>query len=269
LLKKPEDSPASDALPQLSPEELEPVLSQVLDHTIYLAKHAFQHVTLRTNGPQRFCIAPLVIKSMHKAHAINVLVKENLIEEAEIVLRILIEVSFVVVALAKDRTFVSQYARSAYVQKKRELQSWLRGDRELPTPILSIDQARELEAQLVKLSEAIKKLDAKPISIREYAERSGLLAIYFINYSRLSSSVHSGPEDIERFMKKDADRKLLSIGPPDPGRPDVLLWVAIETMTRILKAASDVFGLSIIGLNKVENFYRGMSTLMLTEMKII
>ncbi|MEY2536361.1 MAG: hypothetical protein QOG67_101 [Verrucomicrobiota bacterium] len=245
------------------------MLSQVLDHTIYLAKHAFQHVTVKTNGAQRFCIAPLVIKAMHKAHAINILAREKLIEEAEIVLRILIEVSFVVGALAKERTFVSQYARSAYVQKKRELQSLLRGTAEMPTPILTADQVGKLKAQLTKLDESIHKLGAKPISIREYAEKSGMLAIYFINYSRLSSSVHSGPEDIDRFIKNDADRKLLSIGPPDPGRPDVLLWVAIETMIRILKAASDIFGLSIIGLNKVEDVYRGMSALMLTEMKII
>ncbi len=108
-------------------EELEAVLTQTLDHTIYLAKHAFKHVTLTNQGPQRFCIAPLVIKAMHKAHALNVLVKEGLIEEAETILRILIEVSFVVCVIAKDHKFVSQYARSAYVQKRRELQNIYRG----------------------------------------------------------------------------------------------------------------------------------------------
>src|SRR5213595_3401691 len=107
----------------LPTEEMESVLSQTLDHTIYLAKHAFRHVTIGIQGPQRFCIAPLMIKAMHKAHALNVLVKERLMEEAEIILRILIEVSFVVGAIAKDRKFVSRYARSAYVQKRRELQN--------------------------------------------------------------------------------------------------------------------------------------------------
>jgi hypothetical protein len=256
-------------IPPLSAEELEAVLTQTLDHTIYLAKHAFKHATLARHGPQRFCITPLVIKAMHKAHALNVLVKERLMEEAETILRILIEVSFVVGAIAKDHKFVSQYARSAYVQKRRELQNMLLGNRELPSPILTEDQVRQLDEQLVNLGDEIKKLNAKTISIKEYAKKSGLLAIYFINYSRLSSSVHSGPEDLERFMKKDAQRKLLSIGPPDPVRPDVLLWVGIETMVRILKAASDTFELCIIGLDKVEDFYRGMSGLMMTEMKII
>ncbi len=128
---------------------------------------------------------------------------------------------------------------------------------------------RQLGEQIINLGGQIEKLNAKAISIKEYAEKSGLLAIYYINYSRLSSSVHSGPEDLERFMKKDAQRKLLAIGPPDPGRPDVLLWVGIETMVRILKAASETFGLCIIGLDKVEGFYRGMSALMMREMKII
>jgi hypothetical protein len=254
---------------KLSPEELEAALTQTLDHTIYLAKHAFRHVTLANRGPQRFCIAPLVIKAMHKAHALNVLVKERLIEEAETILRILIEVSFVVGAIAKDHKFVSQYARSAYVQKKRELRNMILGNRELPSPILTHDQVQRVGEQIIKLEGEIKKLSAKAISIKEYAQKAELLAIYFINYSRLSSGVHSGPEDLERFMKKDAQRKLLSIGAPDPGRPDVLLWVGIETMVRILKAASDIFGLCIIGLDKVEDVYRGMSALMMTEMKII
>ncbi len=259
----------SDSAALLSAEEREKHLSKVLDHTIYLAKGAFQHAALLTNTAQRFCIAPLVIKSLHKAHALNLLVKERLVEEAETILRILIEVSFVIGALMKDRTFVAQYARSAYVQKRRELHNWVLGNQQLPMPILKPDQVRELEEQIERLTTIIKEHKIKAISIKEYAEKCGLLAIYFINYSRLSSSVHSGPLDIDKFMKKNAEERLLSIGPPDPGRPDVLLWVGVETMVRILKSASAVFGLCIIGLDQVEETYRGMSAMMMTEVKII
>lgn len=259
----------SDSQLEWTPEECESHLGKVLDHTIYLAKGAFQHGTVATNTGQRLCVAPLVIKALHKAHALNLLVKERLIEEAETILRILIEVSFVIGALTKDQTFVSQYARSAYVQKRRELQSYLLGNQELPKPILNPNQVRELEEQIERFAAIIKEHKIKAISIKEYAEKCGLLAIYFINYSRLSSSVHSGPVDIDKFMKKNAEQKLLSIGPPDPGRPDVLLWVGVETMVRILKSASEVFGLCIIGLDQVEEIYRGMSAMMMTEMKVI
>lgn len=258
---------AQSVIPGLTCEQLEELLRQTLDHTIYLAKNGFKHCSPTT--AQRLCIAPLVIKALHKAHGLNVLVKEKLMEEAETILRILIEVSFVIGAISKDKEFIREYARSAYVQKRRELQNWLSGNKLLPAPILTTGQVDELEEQVAKLTDAIKTLGARPISIREYAEKSGLLAVYLINYSRLSSSVHSGPVDLERFMKKDAERKLLSIGPPDPGRPDVLLWVGIETMVRILKAASEVFGLCIVGLDEVENIYRGMSSALMTEVKII
>lgn|GEM_PF-5237111 len=127
----------------------------------------------------------------------------------------------------------------------------------------------QLETQIRTLTAQIQKLGAKSISIKEYAEKAGQLAIYFINYSRLSSSVHSGPEDLERFMKKDSDRKLIAIAPPDPGRPDVVLWVGIETMVRILDSASAIFGLCILGVDRVRQFYAGMSALMMEEMKII
>jgi hypothetical protein len=251
----------------LSKEELERTLAETLDHTIYLSKNAFKHVTL--SSPQRFCTAPLLIKAMHKTHALNVLVRERLIEEAETILRILIEISFIVSAIAKDPSFVRQYARAAVVQKKRELQNWIAGNRTLPIPILSPDQVQQLEQQIRKFEEQIKKHQVKTISIKEYAEKAGQLGIYFINYSRLSSSVHSGALDLERFMKKDPDRKLLSIGPPDPGRPDVLLWVGIETMVRLMDSASAIFGLCVVGLDKVRSFYQGMSALMMEEVKII
>jgi len=74
---------------------------------------------------------------------------------------------------------------------------------------------------------------------------------------------------LERFMKKDSDRKLVAIGPPDPGHPDVVLWVGIETIVRILDSASAIFGLCILGIEKVRQFYAGMSALMMEEMKII
>ena len=251
----------------LSQQELEKALAETLDHTIYLAKHGFRHAAVSSG--QRFCTAPLLIRAAHKAHALNVLVKERLMEEAETILRILIEVSFVITAISKEPPFVRRYTASAYIQKKRELQNWLAGNRALPRPILKADQVEQLETQIRTLTAQIEKLGAKSISIKEYAEKAGQLAIYFINYSRLSSSVHSGPEDLERFMKKDSDRKLVAIGPPDPGRPDVVLWVGIETMVRILDSACAIFGLCILGVDKVRQFYAAMSALMMEEMKII
>jgi len=99
----------------LSQQQLEKALAETLDHTIYLAKHGFRHVAVSSG--QRFCTAPLLIRAAHKAHALNVLVKERLMEEAETILRILIEVSFVIAAISKESAFVRRYAASAYVQK--------------------------------------------------------------------------------------------------------------------------------------------------------
>jgi uncharacterized protein DUF5677 len=253
----------------MTDEELERLLAEVLDHTIYLAKGAFQHVAITHSARQRFCVAPLVVKALHKAHALNLLVKERLMEEAETILRILIEVSFVIGAIARDAEFVPVYARAAFVQKRRELQQFVLGNRELPRPILTPEQVEDLEKRVAELALIIKRIGARSISTKEYAERAGLLALYHINYSRLSASVHSGPEDIDRFIKKDAERNLLAIGAPDVGRPDVILWVGIESMVRVLHLASGVFELCILGLAEVDAVYRGMSSAMFTEMKII
>ena len=101
--------------------ELEDILSKTLDHTIYLSKTYLNNQSIGPTDAQKFCVAPLLIRSCHKAHSINVLVKERLIEEAETMLRILIEVNFVVGALCKESDFTREYGRSAWAQKRPNL----------------------------------------------------------------------------------------------------------------------------------------------------
>ena len=59
----------------------------------------------------------MLIKAMHKAHAINLLVSEGLLEESEIILRVLIEVSFITGAIENNPKFAVRYGHSAYAQR--------------------------------------------------------------------------------------------------------------------------------------------------------
>jgi len=247
--------------------QLEFALSEMLDHTIYLSKRAFKHIQIGTREPQKLCIAPLSIRALHKAHAINILVKEGLFEEAQTILRILIEISFVIRAIKNDESFAFQYGRSAFVQKETYLKNLLKGHRELGEAILTHEKTEQIESLLAKISTYVKRIKAKKITVRDYADASGLLAVYYTVYSDLSSTVHSGPEDVERFFSSDEEFQMLRIGPPKEGRKDVLFWIAIEAMIRILQDSSAVFGCSIIGLEKAVRNYERVSAHLMTEVQ--
>ncbi len=245
---------------------LEHGLSDTLDHTIYLGNRSFKHLSIGLREPQKVCLAPLLVRALHKAHAINLLVKEGLFEEAQTILRVLIEVSFVMRAIQRDEEFAAHYGRSAFVQKEAYIKAILKGDVELKGAFLNDSDRQRMQADLGKLGKAIKHLGARKISVRDYAVAADLTSIYYTTYSELSSTVHSGPEDLERFFDIDEATQVLKIGNPKEGRKDILFWVAIETMLRVLQDCEATFGLCIIGLDKVEKVYRDMSSFVLSDM---
>ena len=248
-------------------DPIEDALSKTLDHTIYLAKKSFKTDSIGLKEPQKLCVDPLLIRSCHKAHAINILVKERLIEEAETILRILVEISFVICAICKEEEFALKYGRSAWAQKMRELSDLTEGIKRMKSSPVSPEQVAHMEAQLVAVRAKVKQLNAQKLLAKDYAEKADLLAIYYTTYAKLSSSVHSGPEDLERFFDMDQKTKILKIGRPKEGRVDVLLWTAVETMLRILKASSALFGITIPELEGVERIYANMTAKLMSERK--
>lgn len=238
-------------------------MRQLLDHTIYLAHRAFKvdHVAkltftdnrIRPAELQKMCASALLIRALHKAHSINLLTKEGLLEEAEIILRVLLEVSFVVGAVTKTPQFTARYGVSSFVERRRRVKAFLRATEcfdGIPgvTPSIIKNAKKQIEAY----DAAIKQLNAKALRIVDYAKEAGLLADYYSSYSELCSSVHSGPEDLEAYFHKDSSGKLVAIGPTAKSNAEILLATAIEAMVRILKATSTVFGFSIMELAEVE-----------------
>lgn len=248
-------------------DPLENALIKALDHTIWIGKKYFKTIHIDKTEFQKICVAPFLSRSARKAHAINTLIKERLIEEAESILRILIEISFVVCAISSDKEFAIKYGRSAWAQKKTELSSLLQGIKEMNPPPVGPEQIAHIEKQLADVSEKVKKLQAKKLQPKDYAAKAGLLADYFSTYSKLCSSVHSGPEDLERFFQKDIESGILRIGKPAEGRVDVLLWTAIEAHLRILKAAAVLFTITMPELQELDRLHSELGRKFMSELK--
>ncbi len=238
-------------------------LKELLDHTIYIAKNSFSDVSIKQDELIKICCSPLLLKAMNKAHAINVMVAENLLEESEIILRVLVEVSFIVKSIELNPDFAMKYGKSSYAQKLRSLKILKNGiDQDIPNLEISESYQKKLQEQIEYFKNKIKEENFKEIKIYEYAKEAGLLAIYYNVYSQLCSSVHSGPEDIDSYFTTAENGFISAISRPKKNNQDVILFTAIEAMLRILKSLCTVFSVTSEKLNKAEELYHGVEAIL-------
>jgi hypothetical protein len=247
----------------MSEKTLTQHLHDLLDHTIYLGKTIFSDTSVTPIEITKICCTPLLIKAMYKAHAINLLVSEGLLEESEIILRVLIEISFIIGAIEKNPEFSLKYGRSAYAQRLRTLKNVQSGiNQNIPNLEVPDTFRKNLERDIVSLREKTKGDKIKEIKIIDYAKEARLLSIYYTSYSALCSSIHSGPEDLESYFSKVHDGSVLKISPPDKNNEEVILFTATEAMLRILKALSSLFSVESEKLREAEEAYKGVNTLL-------
>lgn len=238
-------------------------LHDLLDHTIYLGKTIFSDTFATPDEITKICCTPLLIKAMHKAHSINLLVSENLLEESEIILRVLIEVSFIAGAIEKNHEFALKYGQSAYVQRLRTLKNIQNGiNQDIPNLEIPDTFRKDLERNIDYFREKTRGGKIKEIRIIDYAKEAGLLAIYYSSYSRLCSSVHSGPEDLESYFSKESSGSVLKISAPAKNNEELILFTAIEAMIRILKSLSSIFSVTSEKLSKAEEVSQGVNSLL-------
>ena len=87
------------------------------------------------------------------------------------------------------------------------------------------------------------------------------MAIYYGSYSKLCSSVHSGPEDLDPYFSKEHDGSVLKISPPVKNNEEVILFTAIKAMIRILKSLSSLFSVKSEKLIEAEEVFQGVNSI--------
>ena len=246
----------------MNDEEIIQHLSKLLDHTIYLGKTIFPDTSKKPNDLYLICSGPLLIKALHKAHSINLLTSEDLLEEAEIILRVLIEISFVIGAIEKNPEFLEKYGKSAYSQKFRAIKNVKKAsEQNIPNLKVSDEFIRILEDDIEFLKKKIKKEKLKEIKIVDYAKEAGLLSIYYSSYSQLCSSVHSGPEDLEPYFSKTDNGTTLKNFSPQKNNKELILFSAAEAMFRILNSLSKIFSVKSKKLQEAEEVFYGFNSI--------
>jgi len=230
------------------------VLHDTLDFSIFIGKNIFPKslsVLDEDKLLKMHCIA-LLIRALTKAHAINVLHKNDLSEEANIVLRVLLEIQFIVCSIAKDQSHFDRYVSDLGLQKFKELKN-LDNAGEYPECIFKMDEA--IKTTILELAPQYK--GKKQLTIRDHAEKAGMLGLYYSSYSTLCGQVHSGPAEIANHFKLSSSNLTIS---RDKGADyDLVCFSGIEAMKNVLNAVSTVFNIEDEKLQQLNAIYQELN----------
>ena len=241
----------------MTEQEYKNALHDTLDFSIFIGHHLCpntadikdEKIHLKTS------CAALFIRALTKAHAINVLIDNDLPEEASVILRVLIEIRFIICSIEKNTDLFNKYQNDLDIQNYLKLKD-LGNAEKYPECLFKLDDS--LKEKLIEMSK--KNKGKKTISIRDFAEKAELLGIYYSSYSILCRYIHSGPRDIKANFS--IVNKSLIVSRNNNIEYDIIYFSAIEAMNHIIQVMSRVFEVHYDKVNELNDMYNELNSIM-------
>jgi hypothetical protein len=208
-------------------------------------------------------LAALYLRSLSTFQSIILLSAKGITGEAKVLLRSLIEIQYIIIAISKDNSLVNEYLGQEVVENEKILRKSTKW-KEKYYGLISI---KEVEEKLSELEQVKKTQRCKKFTIKDCAEKAGMLMDHEMNYSILSLTTHANVYEIKKHFIYDKDGILVSFnwGPNKTDIPNVLV-LSTEVMFRIVSSIRDTFGLSIN--EKFDNFFNEFVSLRNTYIHI-
>lgn len=216
-------------------------IEKVRSYNIFFQESAFKFV-IKQGSLQHWCLAALYLRSLSLYQSIFILSKKGITREANVLLRSLFEIKYIVIALSKFPDLVSVYLGQEAIEMKKILKNSRRWEKNF-AEIISV---KEVEYKLREVDTLININKIKKYSIKDFAERANQLMDYEMYYSILCLTGHSNIYDIKKHFILDKQGILASFN-WGPNKNDITntLGIATETMFIILDPLRDVFSLDI------------------------
>lgn len=217
------------------------VFDNVKGYNKFFHETSFKFI-IKQNSLQHLCLAALYLRSLSLYQSTILLSKKGITREANILLRSLFEIKYIVISLSKFPSLVNEYLGQEAVEMKKILKNSKKWEREFAENI----SIKEIESKLKEAENLINLHKIKRYTIRNFAERAELLKDYEMNYSILCLTGHSNIFDIKKHFILDKNGIVTSFN-WGPNKNDItsLLGISTETMFVILGSLKDVFSLNI------------------------
>jgi hypothetical protein len=179
---------------------------------------------------KRLIAAALFTRCVSNYQAILILSERGMYLEARSIARTALEAAFVLAALYRDESFLGDYFKDDFLQKRKLLRKYVKLASlvEMSPEFVEIARGQLSEIEERIRSESIKL--TRTLSTERIAERGAMLPLYLSMYSVLSQTVHSIARDLDQHFGKDAN-----------GDIDCLNWApGIEQIHEVLATACDI-----------------------------
>lgn len=202
-----------------------------------LAHRSLFSAKVNRDDRRQVLLLTLTQKSMTEYQSVIILSERGLPGEARALLRVLLEVTFRIVAMAKKAELAEAYVAEDQVRRRKLINKF----KMLSESLQTNGNREELERVLAEVSERIQEDEIRENTTQSYAKHAGLEDFYNSAYSILSDAVHVNVRELEEALTLDEAGKLIGFtyGPSDSDLT-VNLLTAAEALILCLRAAYSV-----------------------------
>jgi hypothetical protein len=203
-------------------------------------------ITIRKNQERdirRNIVLAALLRRLLTAFQGTILVAERGMDsEVKLLVRKVLEVTFRVVAIARDEEAARLYILSDERARIKSLNKYQRLSESAKTPEAEPPEA-SLEALRVEVERRIKEENIAKVFTDYFAERANLSDTYNGAYAVLSTSVHANVRDLDSLIdSEDAGETVHLKYQPETDELSVLLHTACVGVLKSLEAALTVLG---------------------------
>ena len=189
--------------------------------------------------------ASLYIKAMSNFQGVILMAERGMINEANALLRCLLECEFAIVAVDKDKKIVDQFVLEDQLQRRDYLKAYKRNKKAGIAHPEDAPSLEEIDNLLQDIDNQIEKKNIKKLTKRDLAEKAGLLTIYDSAYKVLSGTIHVNARDLEQYLELNDDGEIKGfLWGPDVEEIYSILFTAAESMLFVLVGIAHIFSLS-------------------------
>jgi hypothetical protein len=202
-----------------------------------LANRSLFHASIDPADAQEFLLAALLPRALTTFQAAVILGERGLVQESQVALRTLLEVTFKARAIARDRKFAEDYIRADVVHRENFLKKFRR-----LTPTEERLATQESNQTLLdETSQRVKAEKIRDLTVEDYAKAAGLIDLYYSTYTILSQYAHVNVGTLDQTLDIDAEGNLIGMKYGfDDKELDHILLTAAEVLILILEATFSV-----------------------------
>lgn len=217
-------------------------------------------LTVSGDSVRQLVVSTLYARILELYHGVPFLLEVGLLPPAQVVTRALMEALFTLRAVADDEEVLKRYV-GADEYRKLKLIGKSRGSKRKPLSELGDER---LEEVIAEIQQNISEHELKPpLSAEALAHKAKLHDWYLIEYSLLSTAVHTSISELDEYLDMDESDELQGVGFTAFRERDAAATVALSSLS-LLKAhetLAGVFGLDPLPVDEAHGeFFRELMT---------